>query len=58
MELTKKEIAVLFSNGKFENILNRISHDCVWEIYGEKKLSGKEMIIQNCKEVGEYFNSV
>ncbi|HRE41299.1 MAG TPA: hypothetical protein PLG90_08180 [Ignavibacteria bacterium] len=58
MNYKKKEIAELFSNGKFDEVLDNIAEKCVWEIFGEKIISGKSEILINCKNTSEYFKSV
>lgn len=58
MEHSKKEIAELFSNGKFEKIFNYLSDGIVWNIIGENIFEGKNAVIKNCKQTAEYFKSV
>jgi hypothetical protein len=57
--LNFKEIAELFSSGKFSEVENYLSDDIVWNIYEEKQvLSGKESVIKFMKKIGEYFKSL
>ena len=58
MEHSKKEIAELFSNGKFENIINYLSDGIVWNVIGENIFEGKNAVKKNCKQTAEYFKSV
>ena len=57
--LTFKEIAELFSTGKFSEVENYLSGDIVWNIYEEKQIiSGKQPVIEFMKKIGNYFGSV
>jgi len=58
MELSKKEIAELFSNGKFDKTLEYLSKDVVWNIIGENIFDGKKAVTENCEQTAEYFKSV
>ncbi len=58
MKYTIKEIAEMFSEGKFEGIYGYIHENASWEIVGEKHLSGKAAIVQQCNEVSSYFKTV
>ena len=54
-----KEIAALFSSGKFSEVENYLSDDIVWNIYEEKQIiSGKKPVIEFMKKIGNYFDSV
>jgi hypothetical protein len=54
-----KEIAQLFSEGKFAEVENYLSGDIVWNIYEEKKvISGKTPVMEFTKKVGDYFRSI
>ena len=53
-----KEIAVAFSNGKFDRVYPYLDNNIVWEVVGEKVYVGKEKVITNCKQTQVYFHSV
>ena len=54
-----KEIAELFSSGKFSEVENYLSEDIVWNIYEEKQIiTGKQPVIEFMKKVSNYFGSV
>jgi hypothetical protein len=56
---TYKEIATLFSTGKFAEVESHLSDDIVWNIYEEKKvLSGKRSVSEFMKKTEDYFKSV
>jgi hypothetical protein len=58
-QLTFREIAELFSSGKFSEVENYLSDDIVWNIYEDKQiLSGRELVIKFMKKTSEYFKSV
>jgi SnoaL-like domain len=56
--MTKIEIAKAFSNGEFEMTYNFISDNAEWIVIEEDKFIGKQAIIDNCEQVGNYFQSV
>ena len=58
MEYSKKQIAELFSNGKFEEIIGFLSEGIVWNVVGEKTYKGKKTVTENCQQTAEYFKSV
>mgnify|MGYP000928131597 CR=1 FL=1 len=58
MTMNIKEIAVAFSNGKFESVYPDLSENIIWNIAGERILSGKAEVIEYCNGVAEYFKSV
>ena len=58
MTPSKKDIAKLFSNGKFEKVLSHLSDGIVWNLVGEKTLKGKKAVTENCQQTAEYFKSV
>jgi len=54
-----KEIAELFSSGKFNEVENYLSDDIVWNIYEDKKiLTGKQAVTEFMKRAGNFFQSV
>ncbi len=58
MNKTSKEIAELFSSGKFAEVENYLTADVVWNIYEEKQvISGKPSVIAFMRKVGAYFTS-
>ena len=56
--MTKTEIAKAFSNGEFEKTNKYISENAVWAVVEEDTFIGKQAIIANCEQVGNYFQSV
>lgn len=56
--MTKTEIAKAFSNGEFEKTYNFISEIAEWTVVEENSFIGKQAIIDNCEQVGNYFKSV
>ncbi len=56
--MTKTEIAKAFSNGEFEKTYNFISNNAIWTVVDENTFTGKQAIIDNCEQVGNYFKSV
>ena len=58
MKMTKTEIAKAFSNGEFEKTYNFISDSAEWIVVEEDRFIGKQAIIDNCEQVGNYFKSV
>ena len=58
MEHSKKEIAELFSNGKFENVMDCLNDGIVWNVIGENIFIGKNAVKANCEQTAEYFKSI
>ena len=59
MPETSKEIAQLFSAGKFAEVEKYLSADMEWNIYEEKQIiSGKGPVIEFMRKVGDYFKSI
>lgn len=56
--MTKKQIAELFSGGQFEMTFPHLSENIKWDIFGEKKLQGKQAVVEHCEQTAQYFNSV
>lgn len=56
--MTTKDIAIAFSNGEFEKLYGFIAANAVWTVVEEDTFTGKQAIIDNCKQVGSYFKSV
>ena len=56
--MTKSEIAKAFSNGEFEKTYDFICKNAEWIVIEESKFTGKQAIIDNCEQVGNYFKSV
>ena len=55
---SKKEIALLFSTGKFAETYSCLSDDIEWIIAGERELIGKPAVIDFCNQTAYYFSSV
>ena len=58
MNPSKKEIAQLFSNGQFDQVMDYLSDTVIWNIIGENKFKGKKAVQKNCEQTLIYFNSV
>ena len=56
--MTKTEIAKAFSNGEFEKTYKSISDNAEWIVIEEDRFIGKQAILDNCEQVGNYFKSV
>ena len=56
--MTNKDKSIAFSNGEFEKIFGFIADDAIWTVVEENAFNGKQEIIDNCKQVGNYFKSV
>lgn len=56
--MTKTAIVIAFSNGEFEKTYNFIANNAEWIVIEEDKYTGKQAIIDNCEQVGNYFKSV
>jgi len=56
--MTKSEIAKAFSNGEFEKTYDFIAENAEWTVIEEDRFVGKQAIIENCEQVGNYFKSV
>lgn len=56
--MTKSEIARAFSNGEFEKTYYYIADNAEWTVIEENKFTGKQAIIDNCKQVENYFKSI
>lgn len=55
---TIKKIAEDFSCGNFDSAFDIMNDNTVWEIVGEKRIEGKDSIIDYCNGVSSYFKSV
>lgn len=58
MKHSQKEIAELFSHGRFEVVFPYLSDSIVWKIVGENVLNGKPDVVSYCKKTSEYFGSI
>ena len=56
--MTKKEIALSFSGGKFDKCLDYLTVLTIWDTPGEQYLKGKKDIEIFCKKITAYFDSV
>ncbi len=56
--MTKTELAKAFSTGDFESTYKFLSDTAEWIIIEEEKFIGRQAIIDNCEQVGNYFKSV
>ncbi len=53
-----KQIAEDFSNGKFESAYGNLSENVEWHVFGERILTGKKAVIENCEQTAGYFKTV
>jgi len=53
-----KEKSIAFSNGEFDKIYDFIADNAIWTVVEENIFNGKQAIINNCEQVGNYFKSV
>ena|SRR5690606_34391487 len=51
-------LAEAFSVGEFDEVVDYLDENIVWTIPGETELQGKQAVINHCKQVKEYFNSL
>lgn len=58
MKPTQKEIAESFSNGLFERTFHYLSDNIIWDVVGENVFKGKTEVVNNCRQISEYFKSV
>jgi ketosteroid isomerase-like protein len=56
--MTITEVAKAFSNGEFEKTNHFISANAVWTVVGEDRFTGRQAILDQCEQVGNYFQSV
>ena len=56
--MIKTEIAKAFSTGEFGKTKEFISENAVWTVIEEDSFIGKQAIVDNCEQVGKYFQSV
>jgi hypothetical protein len=56
--MTKTDIACAFSNGDFANAFPYLHDKIVWQIVEEAAFTGKEAVMQQCRQVKSYFDSV
>lgn len=56
--MNKEEIAGLFSKGSFEKTYDFVAENAEWIIVEENHFKGKEAILNQCKKVSGYFNTV
>jgi ketosteroid isomerase-like protein len=56
--MTITAIAKAFSNGEFEKTNPYISENAVWTVVEEDRFTGRQAILDQCEQVGNYFQSV
>lgn len=56
--MTKTAIATAFSNGEFDKTYPFIADNAEWIVVEEDIFSGKDAIIAQCTQVGNYFKTV
>ncbi|MFA5012021.1 MAG: hypothetical protein WC644_08735 [Ignavibacteria bacterium] len=52
------EIATAFSNGHFNITYPFLADNIEWTVVEEKLFIGKNAVLQNCKQISNYFKSV
>ncbi|QFT89033.1 hypothetical protein FIU87_10280 [Bacillus sp. THAF10] len=55
---TQKQIAESFSNGNFEPTFPFLAKKIEWNIVGDKTLVGREAVIEECKQISNYFKTI
>ncbi|MDZ4711810.1 MAG: nuclear transport factor 2 family protein [bacterium] len=58
MDTSLKNIAELFSGGKFEQTYPFLADDIQWNIIGEDMLTGKQSVVEFCDRTALYFSEV
>ncbi len=56
--MTQKRIAEAFSGGNFEVVYPFLTEQTRWAVIEEFDITGKEQIIEKCKQTAAYFQSV
>lgn len=56
--MTKTEIALGFSGGKFDRCMDYLTDQTIWNTPGEQYLEGKKEIESFCKKISTYFDSI
>ncbi len=56
--MNNKDKSLAFSNGEFEKIYGFIADHAIWTVVEEDTFTGKQAILDNCKNVADYFKSV
>ncbi len=56
--MKNKDKSLAFSIGEFEKIYDFIVDDAVWIVLEENMFTGKQEIIENCKQVSNYFKTI
>ena len=58
MDLTKKEIAELFSRGDFERTYPYLSEKIEWNVIKNFECKGRKEVIEQCEKTAKYFESI
>lgn len=58
MNRTNRQNATDFSNGMFDAVFPFLHTNVVWNLFDQGKVIGKENVIDECKRIAEYFQSV
>ena len=56
--MTISDIAKMFSSGDFKKTYDFIAGEAEWTVVEENNFIGKQAIIDNCEQIGNYFKSV
>jgi hypothetical protein len=58
MKRTNKQNAIDFSNGEFTEVFPHLADSVVWNLFDQGKIEGKESVIDECKRIAAYFETV
>ena len=56
--MTITDIAQSFSIGQFSQVQPYFSQNIVWEIIGERQLSGIDQVLKHCHAIENYFKRI
>lgn len=56
--MTQQEIAIAFSMGEFEKAAPYLADSASWVVVEEANYIGKQAILEQCTQVGNYFKSL
>ena len=56
--MNNRDKSLAFSKGEFEKISDFIAENAIWTVVEEETFTGKQSILDNCKNVADYFKSV
>lgn len=56
--MNPSQLAQSFSTGDFERVFPFLSDTVLWTVIGSESFSGKDAVVENCRQVAGYFRSV